>query len=258
MDKFDFFGSISSDLPISVIPGITSKKSSMIRLSQKSQQPTLPPDLLIRILKYLPITSLPNFARACRRFKVLVYDDELWEQRLKTLGVWKDYENGDIMNAPVEPLYVNAKHTVKVKDNNHDSNLFDFDPLVSPPASPTTPNNNGNLLDFAITTANSLIPGLPLDSFSQKSRAASTGFARSSFKKIYLELLPYYIDFRHRRKDSRLFKEYNDPSDQSKMLARLLSFGKLNITLDSEQVSSLYNMSFIPYIIIEFFYLLYI
>ncbi|UZO14240.1 uncharacterized protein OCT59_005700 [Rhizophagus irregularis] len=242
MDKFDFFGSISSDLPISVIPGMTStKKSSMIQLSEKSQQTTLPPDLLIRILKYLPIASLPNFARACRRFKVLVYDDELWEQRLKTLGVWKDYENGDIMNAPVEPLYVNAKHTVKGKDNNkfnQDSKFSEFDPFASPPSSPTTPNNTGNLLDFAITTANSLIPGLPLDSFSQKSRAASTGFARSSFKNIFLELLPYYLDFRHRRKDSRLFKEYNDPSDQSKMLARLLSFGKLNITLDSEQINN--------------------
>ncbi|GES73710.1 secretion pathway protein Sls2/Rcy1 [Rhizophagus clarus] len=244
MDKFDFFGSFSSDLPISVIPGMTStKKSSMIQVSQKSQPPTLPPDLLIKIIKHLPITSLPNFACACRRFKVLVYDDELWEHRLKKLGVWKDYGNGDIMNAPVEPLYVNAKHTVKGKDNNKfndDSNLFEFDPLASPPASPTTPNNTGNLIDFALTTANSnsLIPGLPLDSFSQKSRSSSTGIARSSFKKIYLELLPYYLDFKHRRKDSRLFKEYNDPSDQSKMLARLLSFGKLNITLDSEQINN--------------------
>ncbi|RIA96047.1 exocyst complex component Sec10-domain-containing protein [Glomus cerebriforme] len=243
MNKFDFFGSISSDLPISIFPGINStKKPPIIPIPQKSQPQTLPPDLLIRILRYLPITSLPNFARACRRFKVLVYDDELWEQHLKTLGVWKDYGDGDIMNAPVEPLYVNAKHTVKPKDDKFSeiSKLSEFDPLVSPPASPITPNNIGNLLDFAITTANSLslIPGLPPDPLSQKSRSASTGVARASFRKIYVELLPYYLDFRHRRKDSKLFKEYNDPSDQAKMLARLLSFGKLNITLDSDQINN--------------------
>src|ERR1051326_2532661 len=118
MDKFDFFSSITSELKnIPVIPGIisTTKKPPIIQEPQKTRSPTLPPDLLIKVLRYLPITSLPNFARACRRFKLLVYDDELWEQHLKTIGIWKDYENGDIMNAPVEPLYVNAKNTVKGK-----------------------------------------------------------------------------------------------------------------------------------------------
>ncbi|CAG8529642.1 9743_t:CDS:10 [Funneliformis caledonium] len=240
MDKFDFFGAIPSDLPIPVIPGITSSKK--LPTIQTSQPQTLPPDLLIRILGYLPITSLPNFARACRRFKVLVYDDELWEQHLKVLGIWKDYGNGDIMNAPVEPLYVNAKHTVRGKADMMLNDCSEFDPIATPPASPTTPNHTGNLLDFAIKTARShktlsLIPGLPSDPFSQKSRAASTGAARTAFKKIYRELLPYYLDFRHRRKDSRLFKEYNDPADQAKMLARLINFGKINITLDSEQIN---------------------
>ncbi|CAI2192373.1 20582_t:CDS:10, partial [Funneliformis geosporum] len=243
MNKFDFFGAIPSDLPIPVIPGIiSSKKTPAIQTSQMSQPQTLPPDLLIRILGYLPIISLPNFARACRRFKVLVYDDELWEKHLKALGVWKAYDDGDIMNAPVEPLYINAKHTVRGKADIKLNDCSEFD-HISPPASPTTLNHTGNLLDFAIKTAQthktlSLIPGLPSDPFSQKSRAASTGAARTAFKKIYRELLPYYLDFRHRRKDSRLFKEYNDPADQAKMLARLYSFGQINITLDSEQINS--------------------
>src|ERR1044071_1569209 len=178
MDKFDFFGVIPSELPVPIIPGMTSKKSPIIQNPQTTQSPSLPPDLLIRTLRYLPITSLPSFAGACRRFKVLVYDDELWEQHLKTLGIWKDYKNGDIMNAPVEPLYVNAKHTVRGKvenELNEDSKWSEFDPLASLSGSPTTPNNTGNLLDFAITTAQShktlsLIPGLP-DPYSQKSRS---------------------------------------------------------------------------------------
>jgi len=71
------------DLSASLAPASTA-------LPARQTVKTLPPDILIRILKYLPICSLINFAQACRRFKVLVYDDELWESHLKILGEWED------------------------------------------------------------------------------------------------------------------------------------------------------------------------
>ncbi|CAJ0760412.1 2152_t:CDS:10, partial [Entrophospora sp. SA101] len=178
MDKFDFFAaipSIPSNISIPTIPSIpgiqsipglntltrksisaTKNDDLSILLAQK-QKSILPPDILIRILKHLPITSLPNFALVSRRFKVLVYDDELWEQHLKTLGAWNNY--------------------------------------------------NKIVVD-------------------------------EEFKKIYLELIPYYIDFRHKRKDSRLFKEYFDQRNQAKMLAKINNFGKINITSDSDKINS--------------------
>src|SRR5437763_13948170 len=103
MDNFDFLTAIPSNISnisfptIPPIPGMQSipglntltrrsisktttptNPNDLSMLAQK-QKAVLPPEILIQILKYLPITSLPNFALACRRFKILVYDDELWE-----------------------------------------------------------------------------------------------------------------------------------------------------------------------------------
>nr|CAG8554388.1 6868_t:CDS:10 [Entrophospora candida] len=273
MDKFDFFAaipSIPSNISIPTIPSIpgiqsipglntltrksisaTKNDDLSILLAQK-QKSILPPDILIRILKYLPITSLPNFALASRRFKVLVYDDELWEQHLKTLGAWSNYNKIVVDSIMSESLYFNLATL-----------LIDFDspiPQEQPSSitSNTTTNSSGNLIDFARSKNNNnhsnnhnnnnsnnnfnvnktSIPGLSSDSFSQKSRASSTGIAREEFKKIYLELIPYYIDFRHKRKDSRLFKEYFDQRNQAKMLAKINNFGKINITSDSDKINS--------------------
>ncbi|CAG8580143.1 17497_t:CDS:10, partial [Acaulospora morrowiae] len=246
MDKFDFFGDLPvNKLPLPQIPDSITPKSQPPKQSS-SLKLVLPPDILLRILRYLPITSLSSFACACRRFKVLVYDDELWEQHLKTLCAHKEYDANDITDAPLDSLFVNSKLTGRTNNDNAIDGAvnFDVDSLVSTQTSPITPNetnSTGNLLEFAITKARSqkalsLIPGLPLDSFSQKPRSASTGIARAIFKRIYTDLLPYYIDFRNRKNDSRLFKEYADPTEQAKMLKRLMNFSKLNISLDSDQI----------------------
>jgi recyclin-1 len=46
---------------------------------------TIPPDVLIRIFQYLPVPSLAKVALVSRRFKVLVYDDEIWDEKLKIM-----------------------------------------------------------------------------------------------------------------------------------------------------------------------------
>ena len=48
--------------------------------------PVLPPDILRECLQYLPVSSLPAVAQACRRLKVIVYSDELWESKLRAMG----------------------------------------------------------------------------------------------------------------------------------------------------------------------------
>lgn len=47
----------------------------------------LQPDILIHIFKYLPIAATRNVALCSRRFKVLVYDDEIWDEKLRCLGI---------------------------------------------------------------------------------------------------------------------------------------------------------------------------
>lgn len=46
---------------------------------------TLPPKVFIRIFEYLPVPSLAQVALVSRRFKVLVYDDELWHSKLRIM-----------------------------------------------------------------------------------------------------------------------------------------------------------------------------
>ena len=45
----------------------------------------MPPDILIRIFQLLPVPSLANVALASRRFKVLAYDDEIWDDKLRRM-----------------------------------------------------------------------------------------------------------------------------------------------------------------------------
>lgn len=47
----------------------------------------LPPDILINIFKYLPIAATRNVALCSRKFKVLVYDDEIWDAKLRLLDI---------------------------------------------------------------------------------------------------------------------------------------------------------------------------
>lgn len=46
---------------------------------------SIPPDVLIRIFQYLPVPSLATVATVSRRFKVLVYDDEIWDTKLRIM-----------------------------------------------------------------------------------------------------------------------------------------------------------------------------
>lgn len=45
----------------------------------------LPPNVLIRIFSLLPVPSLAQVALVSRRFKVLVYDDEIWDSKLSIM-----------------------------------------------------------------------------------------------------------------------------------------------------------------------------
>lgn len=46
---------------------------------------SIPPDVLIRIFQYLPVPTLATVATVSRRFKVLVYDDEIWDSKLRIM-----------------------------------------------------------------------------------------------------------------------------------------------------------------------------
>jgi F-box-like len=70
---------LSDESPSCSIPTISPQTLSASRF--------LPPDILIHIFTYLPIAATRNVALCSRRFKVLVYDDEIWDAKLRLLGL---------------------------------------------------------------------------------------------------------------------------------------------------------------------------
>ncbi|KAF9431552.1 F-box protein: endocytic membrane traffic, recycling ReCYcling 1 [Entomortierella beljakovae] len=219
--------------------------------------PVLPPDVLLKCIRYLPISTLPAVARACRRLKVIVYSDELWELKLIAMGFGfganqksSDDNNGSLLDGPNMSLprfpvhgsnisdvtrkriTANTAEAIKAQNNtngtrNSLSNISEDgfrSSIDSEPSSGMKPHIQ--------------IPGLPGDPYSMiQGRKVNQG-AREQFKQIYKELWPYYVDFRQSNKESRVIQEYGKSVlDVARMLGRLLAFSKADLAEDSEQIN---------------------
>jgi recyclin-1 len=84
------------------------KKKEASNLTPKSLI-TLPPDLIIKILQYLPVTDLPSVALASRRLKVLSAADDVYIPKLKALAIYASFnqessENADVLNSKLKQL----------------------------------------------------------------------------------------------------------------------------------------------------------
>ncbi|KAL1914516.1 uncharacterized protein VTP21DRAFT_8230 [Calcarisporiella thermophila] len=225
------------------------------------QQLPLPPDLILKILQHVPVPSLTNVAVACRRFKVLVYDDEIWEAKLRAMGVWKDFnENENPLDAPNEPLFLSNSRSSHAGTKN---DLMSFDPFTNPNSSASsmltpppslstsfTNNSTGTLLDLDSlpstfnradrpVSLHALIPGIGSDPLSANARAKSTGEARGRFRQMFIELFPYYREFRRGTKDLSVFRDFaGEPLQIAKMLTQLVAFGRAKVVDDWKDINS--------------------
>ncbi|KAF4962810.1 hypothetical protein FZEAL_10973, partial [Fusarium zealandicum] len=53
---------------------------------------SLPAEIMVTILDYLPVADQLRFARASHRMREMVYDDTRWVSRLKSMGCWDELE----------------------------------------------------------------------------------------------------------------------------------------------------------------------
>ncbi|KAI9276957.1 exocyst complex component Sec10-like protein [Phascolomyces articulosus] len=173
------------------------------------QHRSLPPDILIRIFQYLPVPSLTNVALASRRFKVLAYDDEIWDDKLRRM---LDRDTGALAA------------TLEGKTGN--SALMDI----------------GINIRINNKPLNTLIPGLSTDPYSARARAKSTGESRENFKELYIRLLPYYTDLRQKHRESKVLKDYGtSPEECAKLLNTLVGFGACHVVDDYKQINEAVN-----------------
>ncbi|KAF9923704.1 F-box protein: endocytic membrane traffic, recycling ReCYcling 1 [Linnemannia zychae] len=220
--------------------------------------PVLPPNLLLKCLQYLPVSSLPAVAQACRRLKVIVYSDELWESKLQAMGFGfrgnkkskddDDNSGGDasLLDGPIDSLprfpvhgsnlsemtrkRISANTSEAIGAVNGRLSLSNLSEISSVGDDPTA--------SSVLTKPRFIIPGLPGDPYSMiQGRKANQG-SREQFKAIYNELWPYYVDFRNSNKDSKVIQEYGSSVlDVARMLARLLAFSKASLAVDSDQIN---------------------
>ncbi|KAI9288652.1 exocyst complex component Sec10-domain-containing protein [Umbelopsis sp. AD052] len=193
---------LSDESPSCSIPTINPQTLSASRF--------LPPDTLIHIFKYLPISATRNVALCSRRFKVLVYDDEIWDAKLRLLGI----------DTPI------TLSTEEVQ------------------AAPTTGKTNLSLMGTSSSLyinnkpLNELIPGLKLDPFTARARARSTGKAREIFSQFYTRLYPFYVDLRHASGESMVLSEYgSEPEECGRILSKLVGLGKCKVVDDWSQLN---------------------
>ncbi|CAO3606822.1 unnamed protein product [Cunninghamella echinulata] len=177
---------------------------------------TLPPKVILRIVHYLPLPSLINVALVSRRFKVLVYDDEIWANKL---DIMLKHDTG-------------ALHKLFAEMNkNNDNNNKKIGSLIDKEEDGFFYINNKPL--------NTLIPGLSTDPYSTRARAKSTGEARETFKQVYSQLIPYYIDLRHRHsKESKILTDFGTkPIECGKILNMLGGIGQVHVVDDWKEIN---------------------
>ncbi|KAJ8664074.1 hypothetical protein O0I10_000352 [Lichtheimia ornata] len=64
------------------------------------------------------------------------------------------------------------------------------------------------------------------------------GVARLQFKRLYEYLMPYYIDLRHKHRESRVLLEYGqEPVKCGELLSRLVSFGNCHAVDDWKEIN---------------------
>lgn len=223
--------------------------------------PVLPPNLLLKCLQYLPVSSLPAVAQACRRLKVIVYSDELWESKLQAMGFGfrdkKKSKNNDddrggasLLDGPIDSLPrfpVHGANLSEMTRKRMSANTSEAIGAVNGRMSLSNLSEEGyqsSVDDDPTNSSSSIsakprfqIPGLPGDPYSMiQGRRANQG-AREQFRAIYNELWPYYVDFRQANKDSKVIQEFGSSVlDVARMLARLLAFSKAPLAADSDQV----------------------
>lgn len=248
---------------------------------------SLPPDLIIKVFTYLPVADLPSVALTSRRFKILVYNDAVYEPKLKFLGIDENgaggggrssledgqVEGGEAAEASGEKSFMSSSspsqtekremdllstrlkqlpggHLLPINTTYLQTGAFFSDAVAeeagaaSEPASATEPAgaplspqiNEAGVPDFKTITIGA--GGLKAIKSKLKAaigggvgkKAANTGkssnrfnqqpsnstmerAARETFRQLFVELKPYFMDFRDRQRDSKLFKDYKDLED---------------------------------------------
>ncbi|KAI8814074.1 exocyst complex component Sec10-domain-containing protein [Cladochytrium replicatum] len=222
---------------------------------------SLPPDLIVRIFTYLPVPNLPVVARVSRRFKILVYSNGVYEPKLRYLGLLtEDIEDGATLESGMEKLSKRLKqlpggHMLPGSMKYLESGSLWGAPEAGTPTGLSSPAISAQLSSSAATSliigAGGLKAAIAAASRKKQSSAAIGAKAtakaativgkqggRDIFKQVFTQLCPFYVDFRNRQKDSRVFREFKDLAEVATILRRLRLFSQARFLVNVEEANN--------------------
>lgn len=249
--------------PLASAPGSKSILSTLQATTMIDSKPTLPAEILVTILDYLPVPDQMRFARASRRLREMVYDDTRWVARLKAMGCWDEaearrrFEEG-LRRRREREAAAAAAIAPGAGPVGASAGAIPGGTAVAPPRTSTTlfdateeeqhrerekerrAKQVTEVRDGFETLKVSGQPPPPpqahKDPFHDpealldviKNAKSIRGLARQEYGKIYGALAPFYFDLVNSRShaDPIIFKVFRDPERQAQMLANLQTFAK--------------------------------
>ncbi|CAF3621441.1 unnamed protein product [Fusarium graminearum] len=193
---------------------------------------SLPAEILVAILDYLPVADQMRFARVSHRMRDMVYDDTRWVSRLKSMDCWDEVEARRRFEEAVRRRRESANIAAKQAKG------------IAVPAQPT---GTTTLFDASLEEAKNRAVADIRDGFETMAVGASSdptedpaayldvfkkvrsirGGARHEYGRIYGALAPFYFDLARAKShvDPIIFQAFRDPEKQAQMLANLKRFG---------------------------------
>ncbi|KAH7166225.1 exocyst complex component Sec10-like protein [Dactylonectria macrodidyma] len=197
---------------------------------------SLPAEILVSILDYLPVADQLRCARASRRLREMIYDDTRWVSRLKSMGCWDEQEARRRFEDAVRKRREAAERAKKAASQpkgpdataqTTTTTLFDASVEEERRNQPISEVRDGfETMSIGAQANPSEDPTAYLDVF--KKVRSIRGGARQEYGKVYGALAPFYADLVRAKShaDPILFQAFRDPEQQAQMLANLQRFAK--------------------------------
>ncbi|KAI0157443.1 exocyst complex component Sec10-like protein [Xylariaceae sp. FL1272] len=232
-------------------PGTLPKSSILSTLQATSMldsKTSLPAEIIVAILDYLPVPDLMRFARTSSRMREMVYDDTRWIARLKSMGVWSDIEAKKRFEEAVRRRREQAARTatnggpgapagIQASMTIFDAALEEERRARETSAKPDVRIDGFETLSLNSSQAKSPFqdPMALLDIL--KNVRSARGQGRQEFGKVYGALAPFYLDLSRAKTHTEpiVFKVFRDPESQARMLFNLQTFSKSDWTDGYEQ-----------------------
>ncbi|KAI9663459.1 MAG: F-box protein: endocytic membrane traffic, recycling ReCYcling 1 [Alyxoria varia] len=234
--------------PVGGVQRSSSFMASLKSTRMMSSKSVLPAEVLDMITEYMAMPDLFRFARTSKKMQEMVYDDARWVTKLRAMGCWNEAEARQRIEIAkhkrAESLKTaqtaeDAKRRAaghKIKASQEKATHVLLDTQESSSKHLNSPNGQLNQLSNGFDAV-SLSSGGSSGNQAHSIETAAVlhtidrvrsvrGHARQEYGRIYGSLAPLYFDLvqSHSHVEPAVFRRFQDPIHQAKMLRQIKTF----------------------------------